>query len=129
MDKNDILEAAKGVIENAIGNNKKVFFCRSCAHKNVCKKIEENEENCSDFMDDTDYQKYASIYHFFDPIFDWMKFHYPAGDVKFIVDRNSAIMFLEYKPCVFSKEITQFGFDFAIQRKDNGENENKHLGN
>lgn len=124
MDKNDILDAAKVAIENVIENNKKVFLCRSCAHKNVCKKIDEKEENCSDFMDATDYQKYASIYHFFDPIFDWMKFHYPAGDVKFIVDHNSAKMFLEYKPCVFSKEITQFGFDFGIQQekdKENGE--------
>ena len=106
MDENAILNAVKNKIENS----KKAFLCRNCAHRNVCKKIEDKEEKCGDFMDATTYKQYASIYHFFDPIFDWIKFHYPAGEVKFIVDHNSAKMFLEYKPCVFSKEINQFLF-------------------
>lgn len=114
MDKENILKA----VQNAMENRKNTFLCRSCAHKNVCKRIEEKEENCSDFMDATTYKQYASIYHFFDPIFDWMKFHYPAGEVKFIVDNNSAKMFLEYKPCVFSKEITQFGFQMTKPEKE-----------
>lgn len=121
-------DAAKMIINhisNAIENGKKTFMCPVCKHKNVCKKIEEVEERCSDFEDATLYQRYSSIHHFFQPIFDWIKFHYPAGEVKFIVDHNSAKMMIEHGPSVFSKDILgNTNFEKLNDNKENKEKEN-----
>lgn len=101
------IEMMQGYLNDFAQNSKKLFLCQNCTHKNVCKKVEEQDKECADFSDATTYQRYSSIYHFFQPIFDWMKFHYPAGEVKFIVDHNSAKMMLEHGIFVASKELKQ----------------------
>lgn len=101
-------EVISRFVRAAAENSKKVFLCSNCEHKDVCRKIDDPEEGCKDFMDATTYKQYASIYHFFQPIFDWIKFHYPAGEVKFLVDQNSARMLIEHGPFVVSKELKEF---------------------
>lgn len=96
-------------LNNAVKRGKQTFLCPSCAHRDVCKNIDEEGEKCGDFLDGTSYQRYSSIHHFFQPIFDWIKFHYPAGEILFIVDHNSAKMMIEHRTSVYSKEITNFG--------------------
>lgn len=122
INKNEIKETIMNKVSEYFENEKKTFFCPSCAHKNVCKKIEESDSQCSDFYDATTYQRYSSIYHFFQPIFDWIKFHYPAGEVKFIVDHNSAKMMIEHGPAVFSKEI-QASVNFAKEKLEDKKQE------
>lgn len=107
----DSKNVAESIIENvteALTSSKKFFLCRHCKHERVCKKIEDEEMQCEDFLNSGDYKTYGNIYSFFQPIFDWLKFHYPAGEVKFVVDRTSAKMYLEHGPAAFSKEITDF---------------------
>lgn len=101
-------EAISKFVNGVAENSKKVFLCFNCEHKAVCRKMDDPEEGCEDFMDATTYKQYASIYHFFQPIFDWIKFHYPAGEVKFLVDHNSARMLIEHGPFVASKELKEF---------------------
>ena len=113
-----------GAVKNTMENSKKSFLCPICSHKNVCNKIEITEKQCADFVDATTYQRYSSIHHMFQPVFAWIKHHYPAGEVKFIVDHNSARMLIEHGPCVFSKEITEF----AIQNQGERESEVKENG-
>lgn len=91
--------------QEAMENSKAIFLCPSCAHKDVCKKADEPARECNDFMSATGYQQYGSINHFFQPIFDWIQYHYPAGEVKFIVDYNSAKMMIEHGPFVVDKSI------------------------
>lgn len=122
-------EVAKAVIDqfektmNAMsaGNSKAAFLCPCCSHKAVCKEIETPSEKCEHFADATTYQRYPSIYHFFQPIFDWINFHYPTHDVKFIVDHNSARMMLEHGPCAFSKEINN-AVNMATKTTEDGGN-------
>ncbi len=84
----------------AIGVNR----CELCSHKNVCKKIDEKAEKCcEDYIQQASYKFYGNINDLFQPIFDWIQLHYPAGGVKFEVDRNSARMYLEYGPFVLSR--------------------------
>lgn len=110
MNDNNVFEKLGEVIggvSEAMKDSKSFFLCPNCSHKDVCKKRDKPDRQCNDFMDATTFKQYASIYHFFQPIFDWLKFHYPAGEVKFIVDGTSAKMVLEHGPSVFSKEITE----------------------
>lgn len=86
-------------------NSKSLFLCLNCEHKAVCKKIDEPAKECKEFMDANTYQRYSSIDHFFQPIFDWIQYHYPAGEVKFILDHNSAKMMIEHGPFVVDKSI------------------------
>lgn len=89
-------------------NSKSLFLCLNCEHRAVCKKIDEPAKECKEFMDATTYQRYSSINHFFQPVFDWIQYHYPAGEVKFIVDHNSAKMMIEHGPFVVDKTIASF---------------------
>lgn len=111
-----------GTINEAMENSKSIFFCPNCAHKTVCKKIDKPEEDCKDFMDATTYKQYSSIYHFFQPIFDWINFHYPAGEVKFVVDHNSAKMFIEHGPFVASEELKAFPKNILSNEPNNVQN-------
>lgn len=82
--------------------------CKSCAHNNVCKKIEERKDTtelCTDFLNAGNYKTYGNIYDMFQPIFDWIEFHYPSHDVKFIVDYASAQMYIEHKVYAFKKNM------------------------
>ena len=51
------------------------------------------------------YTVYNSVYDLFQPIFNWLQCHYPAGEVKFIVDKNSAEMIQKYGVMVLDKSL------------------------
>ena len=89
-------------MENAIN---KIIMCQTCAHKNVCKKINEQIDGCEDFLNSGTYKIYGNIYDMFQPIFDWLNFHHPHGDVKFVVDNMGAKMYQEHGPFVSSKQL------------------------
>lgn len=111
---------AESIIENvteALTSSKKFFLCRHCKHERVCKKIEDEETQCEDFLNAGDYKTYGNIYSFFQPIFDWLKFHYPVGEAKFVVDQTSAKMYLEHGPAAFSKELTDFGIAIDTRKQ------------
>lgn len=94
-------------------------ICPDCVKNDVCKiKDEPQNEMCPYFVNACNYKRYGNIYDMFQPIFDWLKFHYPAGEVYFWVDNNSAKMMQNYRVVAFSKEIT--GFKYSDKR----ENEN-----
>lgn len=95
-------------IADAVQNSKKMFLCLHCQHKEVCKIIEEPDDKCAHFLNAGTYKVYGNIYTMFQPIFDWLNFHYPAGEVKFVVDRASAKMYQEHGPFVASKQLTDF---------------------
>lgn len=118
MDNEKLLENVVEKVTEAMTNSKQFFLCKNCKHRAVCKKIEEEGAQCKDFLDAETYKVYASIYSMFQPIFDWLKFHYPSGEVKFVVDRTSAKMHLEHGPAVFSKELGEFGLAPAMPIKD-----------
>lgn len=118
MDNEKLVENVVEKVTEAMTNSKKFFLCQNCKHKVVCKKIEDEEDQCKDYLSAETYKMYASIYSMFQPIFDWLKFHYPSGEVKFVVDRTSAKMCLEHGPAVFSKELGEFGFAPAMPMKD-----------
>ena len=104
---NDTFESFEKVAKKMV-NSKKIYLCPQCKHKEVCKKIEESAANCADFLNASSYKIYGNIHSMFQPIFDWLNFHYPAGEVRFVVDRNSAKMYQEHGPFVASKELTDF---------------------
>lgn len=77
--------------------------CFDCAHKDVCKNADENPETCEAHKRDLDYTCYNSINEMFQPIFDWMKYHYPAGGITFHVEQGKAQMNIEHRVTVFDK--------------------------
>lgn len=103
---NEYMESFFKGMADGMTDSKRYFLCRQCKHKEVCKKIDEPEARCEHFLDSATHKAYASIYSMFQPVFDWLAFHYPAGGVKFIVDQTSAKMYQEHGPAAFSKEIT-----------------------
>ena len=104
-----------------------MFMCKECKHKKVCKNREEFEktlEVCENFDNENKPKTYGNIYSMFDPIFEWIKTHYPSGEVKFWVDSRSAIMFHEHKVSVYDKEIREFGkriSDITFPKDENKE--------
>lgn len=80
-------------------------MCDTCNHKAVCKYTEENREKCDDYKHDPDYRRHGDIQELFQPIFDWMQRHYPAGGVSFYVDSISAKMQLDYGAKAFNKRV------------------------
>lgn len=80
--------------------------CGNCIHKKVC-AIVGTESDCFEHIYNVDSQRYGDITALFQPIFEWIKTHYP-NDVKFIVDKNSAQLMMEHKT-FFSDEITSIG--------------------
>lgn len=95
-----------------------MFMCNACVHKNVC-KLKGSAEKCDDYLCVKNPKEYSHIYEMFEPIFGWLKTHYPAGGVRFVVDSNSAIMIQEHGVSVFSKEIRE---GFATKRKEGAQN-------
>lgn len=108
-------------INKAMENSKAIFFCPNCIHKNVCKKLDETGKECADFMSASTYKQYGSVYSLFQPVFEWIKFHYPAGEVRFIVDHNSARMMIDHGPFVLSKELAS---SFPMAKADAQKEEN-----
>lgn len=97
---------------------KQMVLCKKCLHRDVCGLKDSEEQSCDDFLSDGNYKNYGSIYSLFDPIFSWLKFHYPAGDVKFLVDSTSAIMYLEHGVAAYSEEIRNaVKFSSAVQQQ------------
>lgn len=86
--------------------SKRTFYCPKCSHKNVCKKIDVPGSACEDFINGQSYMEYPSIYQLFQPIFDWINYHYRSANVTFVVDHNSAKMYIENGPFVFDKRLT-----------------------
>lgn len=82
-------------------------FCKQCSHRDVCKKIEEPKTTCEHFTNIENYKTYGSIYNMFQPIFNWLKIHYPSGEVKFLVDQTSATMYFEHGKTIFDIELTK----------------------
>ncbi len=91
-------------IGEALKNSKGMFLCPSCAHKDVCKFAENPEASCDKFLNAGTYERYGNIYSMFDPIFDWLKFHYPHGEVYFVVENTRARMYQEHGPYVSDRE-------------------------
>lgn len=100
----NFMQTPEGALQSLIS---KTVYCSKCLHKEVCKKIDEEVSDCKDFMNSCDHTIYGNVYDMFQPIFDWLKFHYPAGEVKFVVDNNTAKMFLEHGPLAISKELKE----------------------
>lgn len=101
-------------------------LCRKCKHKDVCKYLQEREgqaEPCKDFLNAGDYKTYGNIYSFFQPIFDWLSFHHPSGDVKFVVERSAAKMYLEHCPFVASEELKSASFYSLSKDKTQSESD------
>lgn len=100
-------------------------LCKKCKHKDVCKYEQERNGKileCKDFLSAADYKTYNNIYTLFQPIFDWLKCHYPHGDIKFVVDNTSAKMYLEHGVFVLSEELKQ---GFYMPKKENPQIESK----
>lgn len=80
------------------------FFsmCGGCIKSDVC-KIKGTEESrcCKSFYSSMNHKRYGNIHDMFKPIFEWINYHYPSGEVRFWVDNNSAKMFLEHGIFVF----------------------------
>lgn len=105
-------------VTDTMKNGKKHFYCQNCSHKDVCNKIDDPENDCEHFIDGSIYKKYASINQMFQPIFDWLNFHYPHGEVHFVVDGMSAKMYQEHGAYVASKQLMNFDFKKAIQNQE-----------
>lgn len=80
-------------------------MCKECVKYDVCKlKDADNfESDCKHFQNAMNYKRYGNIHDMFQPIFDWLKFHYPAGEVHFLVDGDQAMMIQEHGTSVFNK--------------------------
>lgn len=96
----------------SIGNFVFPSACSKCKHKEVCSLRENYEKNhkldepfCIHFLSADTYKTYSSVNDLFLPIFDWMQYHYPHGEVKFIVDNRSAQMLIEHGVNAFSRDI------------------------
>lgn len=85
-------------------NGKGVFLCPVCAHKDVCALKEKKENGCAHFSDVSSYKKYYSIHSMFQPIFDWLNFHYPSTDAIFIIEKRKAQLHIPYDICEFEKK-------------------------
>lgn len=77
-------------------------MCGDCIKNDVCKiKGTPESKCCKSFYNSMNWKRYGNIYAMFNPIFEWMKFHYPSGEVYFLVDSNSAKMLQEHKVYAF----------------------------
>lgn len=64
--------------------------------------------------------RYGDIYEMFEPIFQWIKEHYPSGGY-FIVDHNSAKFYCPHILSVYSKELTNTANSFMNIPKETKE--------
>lgn len=103
--------------------------CDSCVHKSVCKNYRKAEiiaENkCGDYMGDNNPKIYGNIYNMFEPVFQWIEANYPSEDVRFVVNKNGAQMFIQHGPVATCKAL-QSNFNFCnnlveTDTKENGE--------
>lgn len=109
--KNEISEEMNTAQKLFNGFMNSIFaMCNDCVKSDVCnlKGTKDMEPVCKHFQNAMNYKRYGNINDMFQPIFDWLKFHYPHGEVYFFVENNRAMMLQEHGPCAFSKEITQF---------------------
>lgn len=113
-------EKAKQLLETVFSWGNK---CSSCIHKDVCKHMDGQPKDSCDFHKyNPNPKRYGDIYEFFYPIFEWLEFHYPSGEVYFHVDKNSAKMLQEYRVSVYSKSLSNY---CCCAQKDSTEDENK----
>lgn len=99
-------ETAKQILNFAFGWANK---CNSCIHKDVCKHMDDSpKDNCDFYKYHANPKRHGDISEFFYPIFEWLEFHYPSGEVYFHVDHNSAKMLQEYRVSVYSKLLREY---------------------
>lgn len=110
-----------GLIKEAFQNL--AFMCNSCAHNEVCKNLNSYSGTvCKDFLNSGNHKRYGNIQDLFQPIFDWLQFHHPHGDVIFIVDNTSAQMHLKHGVFALSKELRlPFSMPEATTENEKGE--------
>lgn len=97
-------------------------LCSQCDHKDVCRYFDESKDKCDNFKERMNYKLHRSINEMFQPIFDWMKFHYPAGGVTFYVENNKAQMHLDYNVAVFDKSLS---YCCTLQSEEQSKREKK----
>lgn len=98
-------------------------MCSKCAHKNVCKYIQERDHfqsTCEDYLSSNNPKIYGNIYSMFEPVFKWIQHHYPSEDVKFVVERHGAQMYLPHGVFASSEALKKFSLKNIIE---GGENE------
>lgn len=83
-------------------------LCSQCEHKEVCKYYDESKDKCENFKERMNYKLHRSIEEMFVPIFKWMQFHYPAGNVTFYVEPRRAQMHLDYNVAVYDKSLLNY---------------------
>lgn len=91
-------------INDIQNNGKLVFLCPECIHNDVCALKEHGGNRCEHFSEKSNYKKYYSIHSMFQPIFDWLGFHYPSTDAIFIVEKRKAQLHIPYDICEFEKK-------------------------
>lgn len=101
------VEAVAKLIADSLSDSKNMNMCPCCSHKDVCKFVGEPGRSCDKFINDGAYKRYGNIYDMFDGIFDWLKFHYPHGEVYFVVDSTRAKMYQEHGPHISDRETRQ----------------------
>lgn len=96
-------------------------ICDSCAHKSVCKNYQQAEimakNKCDDYMSDNSPKTYGNIYNMFEPVFQWIEANYPSEDVRFVVNKNGAQMFIQHGPVATCKAL-QSNFNFCNNESD-----------
>ena len=80
--------------------------CQNCVHDSICEK-ERQAKECNHHIYNADPNRYGDMQHLIDPIFEWLKCHYP-NDTYIFIDKNKATIMIEHGG-YFSKEIREFG--------------------
>lgn len=94
-----------------------VSECKRCIHKDVCGKKENGfKQDCENYKSDLNPQIFGNIHEMFDPVFEWMKIHYPTNEVRFVVDYSAAKMYIEHGVPIFDNKLRSIG-DLEKQRK------------
>lgn len=114
------LREQKAFFDSFAAQNKSFKFCEKCQHKNVCGKKDSEEPDCVDYFPKHGHECYGNIYEMFDPIFEWMEYHYPSTDIQFVVEKSKATLYMEHKVTAFSKTIRQMVKSAESFVKDNG---------
>lgn len=96
---------------------KRQTLCNACAHKEICKMVDDSPVPCEHYSNAEIYKVYPSIYDLFEPIFNWIETHYPSHEVRFIVDHSSAQMYIEHKVAAYSKEIRNYACVIGREKK------------
>ena len=70
--------------------------CDNCASKYVCKYKDNDSKECVYHLDDTDPIIYCHIQSALEPVWAWLKMHYP-NEAQLLIDKNSAQLLTEHR--------------------------------